>query len=1072
MSLRSEDFKILALNPPILLDSSIPIAASRAGYTGIFDLQYAPLDRPVVRTALERFTAQARGAWGVKLDVAQVAAFSDARAESPRLADMSVALLVPTSEGDLAAAIATLRVGYEDLCLAVEVRNHAEAEAATAAGADVLVAKGHEAAGVVGSETAFLLVQRLVAMGGLPVYAQGGVSTETAAALRVAGATGVLLDWQLALTEEAALPTRLAATVARLDGSETYLLGADGDLPTRIFARTLRDVPQTLQDLDHAGAGLAQLPAAIAAQVDPLDPEASLCLMGQDATFAAGLAKAHGRTGAVLDAIATAVATRPQQAARAATLAEGSPLTETLGTRYPIVQGPMTRVSDRAAFAEAVSEGGALPFLALALMRRDEVDALVAETFDTLGDRPFGVGILGFVDDALREEQMQVILARRPKFALIAGGRPEQALDLEREGIPTYLHVPSPGLLKLFLEAGVRRFVFEGRECGGHVGPRSSAVLWQQAVDTITGYFGDQRAEDCEVLFAGGLHDAASGAMVSTLAAPLTELGVKVGIVIGTGYILTEEAVSTGAVQDTYQRMALEARATKLLESGVGHATRVVDSPIVQEFYSEKSRMRSEKIDAEEIKDTLERFNVGRSRIASKGVDRNPAFGKVDGAEKLIAVGPEDQFARGLYMIGQVAGLHHAPTTIAALHADVCAGSVAHLAPFAPAEAAPAEPVAEGPGTRIAITGIGTILPGAAELSAYWENILDRVDAIQEVPERRWDWRRYFDPDRDARDKTYSKWGGFIDEVTFDPLHYGIPPNSMPSIEPLQLLALEVVRAALENAGFKDGVIPDPEIRRKTCVIIGVGGGAGPMGQRYAVRSSLPAIEGRIPETSDARLPEWTEDSFPGILLNVIAGRVANRFDLGGVNFTVDAACGSSLAAVMMASRELESGAASMAIVGGVDSFQNPFDFIAFSKTRALSPRGRCRTFDAGADGIAISEGLAVMVMRPLEAAEAAGDRIFAVLRGVAGASDGRDLSLTAPRPEGQQETLRRAYDRAGISPGTVSLVEAHGTGTVVGDRTEIESLSAVFAEARSDLQYCGVGSVKSMIGHTKDTAK
>ncbi|MFN3146545.1 MAG: type I polyketide synthase [Paracoccaceae bacterium] len=224
-------------------------------------------------------------------------------------------------------------------------------------------------------------------------------------------------------------------------------------------------------------------------------------------------------------------------------------------------------------------------------------------------------------------------------------------------------------------------------------------------------------------------------------------------------------------------------------------------------------------------------------------------------------------------------------------------------------------------------------------------------------------------------------------------------------------------------------------------------------------------------ELAESRLPEWTEDSFPGILLNVIAGRIANRFDLGGVNFTVDAACGSSLAAVMMAAREIENGSADMAIVGGADSFQNPFDFLAFAKTRALSPRGRCRTFDAGADGIAISEGLATMVLRPLDQAERAGDRIYAVLRGVAGASDGRDLSLTAPRAEGQQETLRRAYARAGISPGTVSAVEAHGTGTVVGDRTEIESLSAVFAEARGDRQFCGVGSVKSMIGHTKAAA-
>jgi acyl transferase domain-containing protein len=233
----------------------------------------------------------------------------------------------------------------------------------------------------------------------------------------------------------------------------------------------------------------------------------------------------------------------------------------------------------------------------------------------------------------------------------------------------------------------------------------------------------------------------------------------------------------------------------------------------------------------------------------------------------------------------------------------------------------------------------------------------------------------------------------------------------------------------------------------------------------------MPAINGGMTKTAEARLPEWTEDSFPGILLNVIAGRVANRFDLGGVNFTVDAACGSSLAAVMMAAREIENGTSDMAVVGGADSFQNPFDFLAFSKTRALSQRGRCRTFDAGADGIAISEGLAMLVLRKMDQAEADGDRIYAVLRGVGGSSDGKDLSLTAPRPEGQETALIRAYQRAGVSPATVGLVEAHGTGTVVGDRTEIQSLSKTFADFRDDKQFCGVGSVKSMIGHTKAAA-
>ncbi len=219
------------------------------------------------------------------------------------------------------------------------------------------------------------------------------------------------------------------------------------------------------------------------------------------------------------------------------------------------------------------------------------------------------------------------------------------------------------------------------------------------------------------------------------------------------------------------------------------------------------------------------------------------------------------------------------------------------------------------------------------------------------------------------------------------------------------------------------------------------------------------------------RLPEWTEDSFPGILPNVAAGRVANRFDLSGVNFTVDAACASSLAAIYVAARELACGDSDMVITGGIDSGQNPFGYLCFSRVTALSGRGHCSTFDKSADGIAISEGVSVVVLKRLEDAERDGDRIYAVIRGVAGSSDGRGRSMTAPRPEGQVVALRRAYEQAGISPSTVGLIEAHGTGTVAGDASELASLMDIFKAAGTQARTCAVGSVKSMIGHTKAAA-
>ncbi|MEW6298391.1 MAG: SDR family NAD(P)-dependent oxidoreductase [Thermodesulfobacteriota bacterium] len=620
----------------------------------------------------------------------------------------------------------------------------------------------------------------------------------------------------------------------------------------------------------------------------------------------------------------------------------------------------------------------------------------------------------------------------------------------------------------MFLDSGARRFVFEGRECGGHVGPRSSFVLWDLMINVLLEKIPPgPGAEQYHVLFAGGIHDARSAAMVAALAAPLAERGVRLGVLLGTAYLFTREAVEGGAIVSAFQEEALRCERTILLETGPGHATRCIDTAFGQTFKREKHRLQSERhLSPEELRDALEGLNLGRLRIASKGIAHNPRHDSDPAAPRFVRLDEETQRAEGMYMIGQVAALRQRTCTIADLHHDVAVGGSERLSEAAE-EATEEMPRRAARPVDVAIIGMACLLPKAPDLKRYWENILHKVDAITEIPPERWDWRRYYDPNPGTPDKVYSKWGGFIDAVPFDPTRYGMPPNTLASIEPVQLLTLEVTRAALADAGYAERPFP----RERTGIILGVGGGAGDLGQQYAVRSNLPMYIDNVPPAVWRQLPQWTEDSFAGILLNVVAGRVANRFDLGGVNYTVDAACASSLAAVYAAVRELEAGTADMMLVGGADTVQNPFAYLCFSKTHALSPRGRCRPFDAEADGIAISEGVAVLVLKRLEDAERDGDRIYAVIKAVAGSSDGRDRGLTAPRPEGQIRALERAYAAAGFSPQTVSLIEAHGTGTVAGDQAEVESLTRVFTAHGAAPQQCAIGSVKSMIGHTKCTA-
>lgn len=1064
-----KDFQLVALNPPCDVEPSVAIAGARAGCLGILSLEWTT-DLKLAHQAIDTLVRFSRGSVGIKFDTANRELVESLLDNLPPA--IKVVILVPSDQAMIRQYVGQLRTQNPDIWL--EVTNIDQAYLGQQLGVDGLIAKGHEAGGLVGHETTFILLQRIRAKIDLPVWVQGGIGLHTAAACYAAGAAGVVLDAQLWLTRESPLPEPVKQAIAAMDGSETLCLASDLAQAFRVYNRRGAPVLDRLhaqmsaiiQDDRQQQVLLQSWRDVIAASIGWDNPQEQIWPLGQDATFAARLAQRYHTVAGVMTALREAVDDHVRSARYLQPLNIDAPLARLHGTRYPIVQGPMTRVSDTAAFAHAIAEGGGLPFLALALMRAPEIERLLQETQGLLNERPWGVGILGFVPPHLRQEQMEVIRRYRPPFALIAGGRPDQAHVLEQEGIPSYLHVPSPGLLRLFLKDGTRRFVFEGRECGGHVGPRSSFVLWNTMIDVLLEEVPETAAPDCHILFAGGIHDAASAAMVAALAAPLAARGMHIGILIGTAYLFTEEAVAAGAIMPGFQEEALRCHRTALLETGPGHATRCAETSFVELFQQEKRRLIREGVSGEELRSALEDLNLGRLRIASKGITRHPRFGQDPDAPKFVVLNDDEQRNEGMYMIGQVATLHDHISSIEELHRDLAIGGTARLHALPVNTAEPTQRDERRP-CDVAIVGMSCLLPKAPDLRTYWENILNKVDAIGEVPADRWDWERYFDPDRKARDKIYSRWGGFLEDVAFDPTQYGIPPNALRSIEPIQLLVLEAVRAALQDADYLDRPFP----REHTSVILGAGGGAGALGEQYAVRASLPELLEEVPEEILAQLPEWTEDSFPGILLNVIAGRVANRFDLGGVNYTIDAACASSLAAVYLAARELETGTSDVVITGGVDNVQNPFGFMCFSKTQALSPRGHCRTFDDTADGIAISEGVTVVVLKRLADAERDGDRIYAVIKGVGGSSDGRDRSLTAPRPEGQARSLERAYAQARLSPATVALIEAHGTGTVVGDQAEVETLKRVFGAAGALHQSCAIGSVKSMIGHTKCAA-
>ncbi|MDD9304325.1 MAG: SDR family NAD(P)-dependent oxidoreductase [Desulfobacter sp.] len=381
----------------------------------------------------------------------------------------------------------------------------------------------------------------------------------------------------------------------------------------------------------------------------------------------------------------------------------------------------------------------------------------------------------------------------------------------------------------------------------------------------------------------------------------------------------------------------------------------------------------------------------------------------------------------------------------------------------------------------IAIIGMGCIFPESRNLKEYWHLLFNGIDAIKPIPEdSHWQLKDYYDSDPACPDHTYCTRGGFIPPVAFDPLRYGMPPKNIQATDTSQLLGLEVARMALADAGYPVG---NSDIQdKKVNVILGVTGTQElviPLGARLGHPVWKKAMEDAGIDPAKTReilqrmgngYAQWQENSFPGLLGNVVAGRIANRLNLSGTNCVSDAACASSLSAVHMAIMELESGRCDMSITGGVDTLNDIFMHMCFSKTGVLSHTSDAKPFSKDADGTVLGEGIGMLVLKRLADAEKDKDRIYAVIRGMGTSSDGKTSAVYAPEAKGQVRALKEAYETSGIDPFSVGLIEAHGTGTRVGDKVEFTALKTYFSDGARH-NTTAVGSVKSMIGHTKASA-
>lgn len=383
--------------------------------------------------------------------------------------------------------------------------------------------------------------------------------------------------------------------------------------------------------------------------------------------------------------------------------------------------------------------------------------------------------------------------------------------------------------------------------------------------------------------------------------------------------------------------------------------------------------------------------------------------------------------------------------------------------------------------TDIAVIGLSCVFPGAQDANTFWQNIINKVDSTQLAPADRID-PIHFSDGPGSVDRFYCQRGGFIPDYEFDPTTYGILPLAVEGTEPDHLLTLDLVQKALDDAGvFKKNVSLE-----KTGIIIGKGNYTGPGATRAIeiVRtgeqiSSL--LQELLPQVSSAdiekvkhafqqRKGRFAADTAMGLIPNLVASLVANRFNLGGAAFTVDAACASSLIAVDHAVQELNRGRCDMVIAGGVHTGQNAAFWSIFAQLGAMSRQQQIKPFSMDADGLLIGEGCGFVVLKRLEDAIRDQDKIYSVIKGVGVSSDGSGTSVMSPSAKGQLKALQQAWMNAELDEKKIGYIEAHGTGTPLGDKTELQTLAQFFGKEES-APIAGIGSVKSNIGHAMPAA-
>jgi len=923
--------------------------------------------------------------------------------------------------------------------------------------------KGNEAGGRVGSDSLLSLYTAVTnwsdqAGKQLELHVWGGIATpEAAAAFLATGAAGVVFESVHWLTDLPGIAEACQKKIEQLRPDHTRLIGLQRRQPCRVFdkgnSRAAKAAAQYAYADEKPQAWSDYLQQHLVLPLHSRWGPDQLIPLGVEATFAKAFVRRFGHDfKQALRLFQCSLQSLLEHSRQITARFADSDVAGAWGTRFPIIQGGMSWISDSPDFASAVAQAGALPTLALGMLDAGQLQQKFNQISTRLSGFPYAVNIITLAENPQREAQLDWILSHRPRFAVIAAGEPAQGKTLLAAGIELIYVAPNEELLRLALESGYRYVICEGCESGGHIGGHSTLMLAQLAIEL------KQRRPELfagrRLILAGGICNRKTAQMAAMLGADAIQMG--------TAYLATAEIVATGALSPVYQQQILRAgyAATVVTGEAVGLRVRALRNEKTAAILQLEREHAVNRAEDREFRYKLEQLATGSLLLAARQIDAHSGR-PVDAATAV---------ADGQFMSGTCAAVLSQTRTLDELHQAIIGADQQIQSPGSAAE-------------RIAITGMSQVNSLGNSPAEIWQASIELRSGITAVPQEKWNHDRYVDPRPMVSGKTYCRVAAF-QQLQVNRHDIDVSPQDFKNMTTATKLALWTAKQAVDDAGILQSDID----RQKIGVILSQNATEmTPISGDLAVRDAIPdilAAIGRVidvsPEQAAALAAEIAagrkiqdDTSLLGRLSSMVPGFVCNKFGFTGPSYSVLAACASSLVALHSAVQLMRNGILDAALVGGAEEPLSALHFLEFSVLGALAgitgqsrpPAEMSRPFDRDRDGFVMGEGAGMIMLERESVARRRGARIYGYITGV-GASN-TETGMVESSRHSQIRAIKQSFAGLSYGPAAVDLVECHATATRQGDLEEIQALQSIYPADKQPV----LAGFKSQIGHTLGAA-